>query len=77
MEFEEDHFPMYEVVFKDLGFHILFNNFQMDVFNHLNPTPSQLHPNAIPFIWDFEITCQFLRIGATIPLFFRVLHLRR
>ena len=75
LEFEEDRYPMYVVVFKDLGLHLPFNDFQMGVLNHLNLAPSQLHPNAIAFIRAFEITYRFLRIGATIPLFFRVFHL--
>ena len=65
-EFEEDHFPMYEVVFKDSGLRFPFNDFQMGVLNHLNLAPSQLYPNSIAFLRAFEITCRFLRIGATI-----------
>ena len=74
-EFTQDDFPMYEIVFKDLGLQLHFNDFQMGVFNHLNLVPTQLYPNAIAFIRAFELTCRFLRIGATIPLFFRVFDL--
>ncbi|CAI8591637.1 unnamed protein product [Vicia faba] len=76
-EFTQDAFPVYEIVFKDLGLWLPFNDFQMGVFNHLNLAPSQIHPNVIAFIWAFELTCRFLRIGATIPLIFRVFHLQR
>ena len=76
-EFTEDAFPMYEIVFKDLGLRLPFNDFQVGVFNHLNLAPLQLHPNAIAFLRAFELTCRFLRIGVTIPLFFRVFHLQR
>ena len=68
---------MYEIVFKDLGLRLPFNDFQMEVFNHLNLAPSQLHPNVISFIRAFELTCRFLRIGAMIPLFFMVFHLQQ
>ena len=76
-EFEEDRFPMYEVVFIDLELCLPFSDFQMGVFNHLNLTPSKLHLNAITFTRTFEITRRFLRIRATIPLFFRVFHLQQ
>ena len=66
---------MYEIVFKDLGLWLPFNDFQVGMFNYLNLAPSQIHPNAIAFIQAFKLTCLFLRIGAMIPLFFRVFHL--
>ena len=68
---------MYEIAFKDLGLKLPFSDFQVGVFNHLELALSQLHPNSIAFIRAFELTCRFLRIGATIPLFFRVFHLQR
>ena len=68
---------MYEIAFKDLGLKLPFSDFQVGVFNHLELAPSQLHPNSIAFLRAFELTCRFLRIGATIPLFFRVFHLQR
>ena len=74
-EFTEYGFPMYEIVFRDLGLTLPFSDFQAGVFCHLNMAPSQLHPNSISFLRAFELTCRFLRIGATIPLFFRVFHL--
>ena len=77
LEFTQDAFPMYEIIFRDLGLRLPFNDFQVEVFNHLNLAPSQIHPNAIAFLRAFELTCRFLRIGATIPLFFRVFHLQR
>ena len=76
-EFTEYGFPMYEIVFRDLGLKLPFNDFQAGVFFHLNLAPSQLHPNSIAFLRAFELTCRFLRIGATIPLFFKVFHLQR
>ena len=72
--FPEYSFPMYEIAFKDLGLQLPFSDFQVGVFSHLGLAPSQLHPNSLAFIRAFELTCRFLRIGATIPLFFRVFH---
>ncbi|KAL5058119.1 hypothetical protein RYX36_029723, partial [Vicia faba] len=76
-EFTEYGFPMYEIMFRDLGLKLPFSDFQAGVFCHLNLAPSQLHPNSIAFLLAFELTCRFLRIGAKIPLFFRVFHLQR
>ena len=38
--FQEDCFPMYKIVSKDLGLRIPFSDFQMGVFNHLSLAPS-------------------------------------
>ena len=74
-EFTQDAFTMYEIIFKYLRLRFSLNDFQVGVFHHLNLAPSQLHPNAIAFLRAFKLTCRFLRIRATIPLFFRVFHL--
>ena len=72
-----DKFGVYEYVFKEMGLRLPFSDFQMSVLNHLDLAPSQLHPNSFAFIRAFELTCEYLNIGATLPLFFNVFHLQR
>lgn len=68
---------MYEFVFKDLGFRLPFTSFQMALFTDLTLAPSQLHQNAFAFMRAFEIVCEYLRIGATVPLFMRCFRVQR
>ena len=68
---------MYEIVFCEMGLRLPFSDFEVAVFWHLRVALSQLHPNEIAFMRAFEIVCDYLKIGATIPLFFYCFHLQR
>ena len=68
---------MYDIVFREMGLRLPFSNFEVSVFRNLRIAPCQLHPNDIAFMRVFEIVCDHLKIGATIPLFFYVFHLQR
>ena len=59
-EYENHVFPMYEVVFRDMGFHLPFSEFQREVFRWSKLSPSQMHPNSYAFIRAFELVCQHL-----------------
>ena len=74
--FRDDMFPMYEYVFKEMRLRLPFSDFQIAVFNHLELSPSQLHPNSFGLIKAFELTCEYLKIGATIHLFLYIFHLQ-
>ena len=51
------------------------SDFEVAIFWHLRVAPSQLHPNSIAFMREFEIICDHLKIGATIPFFFYCFHI--
>ncbi|PNY10130.1 hypothetical protein L195_g006699 [Trifolium pratense] len=69
--------PMYEIAFKHLGFKLPFSDLEVSIFRHLLVAPSQLHPNALAFIRAFELTCDHLGLGPTLPLFFYHFGLQR
>lgn len=65
-----DLIPIYDIIFREMGFRVPFNDFQISIFNHLELVPSKLHPNVIVFLWEFKFTCQHLKIEATVSLLF-------
>ena len=69
MKYDVNQFPMYEILFRDLGLRLPFTDLQAAVFEHLHLAPSQLHPNSIAFLWAFEIVCEYLKIEDTTPCF--------
>ena len=76
-DYTSEMFCVYEFLFKELGLRLPFSDFQMAVLHHLDLAPTQLHPNSFAFIRAFELTCEYLKIGPTLPLFFHVFHLQR
>ena len=62
-QFPNYSFPMYEVVFKDVGFRLSFIDFQREVFRWTKLSPP---PPA------FELVCQHLEIDPSKNLFFTV-----
>ena len=68
---------MYDIMFWEMGLRLPFSDFGVAVFRHLRVAPSQLHPNNITFIQAFEMVYDYLKIWATILLFFYCFHLQR
>ena len=75
--YEADCIPVFDIWFRELGFRLPFTDLQVGIFDHLRLAPSQLHPNVIAFIRAFEIVCEYLKIGVTLPLFFHIFCLQR
>jgi len=58
-----DRIPMFETVFKEIGFRLPFSPIQISLFQRLALCPSQLHLNSYPFIKAFELVCQYLCVS--------------
>jgi len=66
-----DHvFPMYEVVFKDVGFRLPFYDFQREVLRWTKLSSSQIHPNSYAFMRVFELVCHYFNIPPSKNVFF-------
>lgn len=72
-----DPIPMYQIIFREMGFGVPFTDFQVSIFNHLELAPNQLHPNSIAFLQAFELMCQHLDIRASVSLFFYCFTVKR
>ena len=75
--FSDNRIPMYEVVFQEVGFRLLFFSFQVSVFEWLELCPSQLSPDSFAYLRAFELVCHFLRLSATRELFFAIFTIQR
>jgi hypothetical protein len=69
-EYRDHVFPIYEVVFKDMGFWLSFTNFQREMLRWTKLSPSYIHPNSYAFMMAFELLCDYLRISASKNVFF-------
>ena len=69
--------PMYEMVFKEMGFRLPFSPFQISLFQWLALSPSQLHPKSYPFIKAFELVYRYLCVSPSKDLYFNVFSVRR
>jgi hypothetical protein len=58
--FPRDRFPMYEAIFKEVGFRLPFSSFQISVLEWLEVCPSQLRPDCFAYMMAFESVCSFL-----------------
>jgi len=54
---------MYRCLFEVLGLILSLTAFQCALLEHLNVTPSQLHPNSWAMVRAFEILCPFSTFG--------------
>ena len=75
LKYDRRWIPMYDIVFWEMGLQLPFSDFEVAVFKHLHVAPSQIHLNGIMFMRAFEIVCDYLKIGSTIPLFLYCFHL--
>jgi len=76
-EYDNYVFPMYEVVFKDMGFQLPFFDFHREVLRWTKLSPSQIHPNFYAFMKAFELVCQYLRIPPLKNFFFTIFTVQR
>ncbi|RHN74308.1 putative transposase (putative), gypsy type [Medicago truncatula] len=63
--YENHVFPMYEVVFKDMGFQLPFSEFPREMLRWTKLSPSHVHPNSYAFMRAFELLCDNLRLPAS------------
>lgn len=73
----ENRFPMYKVIFKDMGFRLPFSNLRRSVLQWTELSPSQLHPKSYPFMKAFELVCQYLQIAPSKNIFFTLFAVHR
>jgi len=64
-QFLVNRIPMYEAVFREMGFRLPFSPFHVGVFEWLELCPSQLNPTSFSYMKAFELVCRFLRLPAT------------
>jgi len=76
-EYENHVFPMYEVVFKEMGFRLPFSDFQREVFRWTKLSPSQIHPNSYAFTRAFELVCNYLKVPNFKNVFFTIFTVQR
>ena len=76
-EYENHSFPMYEVVFKDMGFRLPFSDFQWEMLCWTKQSPSHIHPNSYAFMMAFEFVCDYLKIHASKHVFFSFFTVQR
>jgi len=69
--------PMYEVVFREMGFRLPFSPFHVNVFEWLELCPSQLNLTSFAYMKAFELVCRFLHFPATRELFFTIITIQR
>ena len=53
LRYDRRHISMYDIVFREMGLHLPFSDFEVAVFWHLHVAPSHLHPNGIAFVRAF------------------------
>ncbi|KEH17193.1 hypothetical protein MTR_0034s0130 [Medicago truncatula] len=69
-EYKNHVFPMYEVVFIDMGFRLPFSEFQREMLCWTKMSPLQIHPNSYAFMRAFELLCVYLCLPASKNVFF-------
>ncbi|MCH79281.1 hypothetical protein A2U01_0000027 [Trifolium medium] len=74
---EEEDRNDWKIVFQEMGYRLPFSEFQIAVFDHLELTSSQLHPNSLGFIRAFELTALHFNFEPTVKLFFYIFRLQR
>jgi len=73
----ESMIPIYEVVFKNMGFRLPFFGFQNEIFKSLELALYKIHLNSFGFIRAFELVCEYLELTPTIHMFFSIFSLQR
>ena len=77
LDYEDHVFPIYEVVFKDMGFRLPFSDFQHEVLCWTKLSPSQIHPNSYAFMRAFKLVYEQLKIPVFKNVFFAIFTVQR
>jgi len=75
--FPDHSFPMYEVVFGDVGFRLPLSSFQREVLRWTKLSPAQIHPYSYAFMRAFELVCQHLGVTHLKNFFFALFSVQR
>ena len=76
-QYQANHIPMYEAVFREVGFRLPFSPLHVGVFEWFEICPSQLDPSWFAYLKAFDLVCRFLRLPINIELFFIIFTIQR
>jgi len=62
-KYTANRIPMYETVFKEMGFRLSFSLLFVNLLQWLELCPSQFHPHTYPFVKAFDLVCQYPRLS--------------
>lgn len=71
-DFPYPSFPMFDFVFREIGFFLLFTIFEQEILIYFVHAPSQLHPYYWAFIRVFQFLSQYLDQEVSIKVLFHI-----
>lgn len=69
-----DFFYVYSTLFRDLGVHLPFTDFQSSMLRDFNVAPTQLHPNGWGYMQAFVVVCTALALAPSSTTFLYFFH---